>query len=74
MKKLLLLVIPFLLCGCSTGASKEDIASWLDSYIDKEEKDMKLLIDEKELEVKWEDNASIEAIKKSSPLSIQRWL
>ena len=71
MKKLLLLVIPFLLCGCSTGASKEDIASSLDSYIDKEEKDMKLLIDEKELEVKWEDNASIEAIKKLSPLSIQ---
>lgn len=52
------------------GASKEDIASWLDSYIDKEEKDMKLLIDEKELDVSWEDNDSVKALKKLLPLTI----
>ncbi|MBE6136506.1 MAG: hypothetical protein E7181_04500 [Erysipelotrichaceae bacterium] len=52
------------------GATKEDIASWLDSYIDKEEKDMKLLIDEKELNVSWEDNDSVKALKNLLPLTI----
>ena len=52
------------------GASKEDIASWLDSYIDKEEKDMKLLIDEKELDVTWENNDSVKALNKLLPLTI----
>ena len=52
------------------GASKEDVVSWLDSYIDKEEKDMKLLIDEKELDVSWEDNDSVKALKKLLPLTI----
>ncbi|MBR6865692.1 MAG: hypothetical protein IKM80_00405 [Bacilli bacterium] len=36
-----------------------------------EKKDMKLLIDEKELEVAWEENASSKAIKDLCPLSIE---
>lgn len=52
------------------GASKEDVVSWLDSYIDKEEKDMKLLIDEKELDVSWEDNDSVKALNMLLPLTI----
>jgi len=53
----------------SSSTSKEEIEKWLDEYINKEE-DMKLLIDGKELEVSWEDNDSIKALKQLLPLTI----
>lgn len=53
----------------AASATKEEIGNWLDTFVIKE-KEMKLLIDEKELEVKWEDNASVEAINDLCPLSI----
>lgn len=53
----------------SANTSKEEIENWLDEYIKKEEV-MKLLIDEKELEVTWEDNDSVKALKKLLPLTI----
>ena len=53
----------------AASTTKEEIGNWLDTYFVKEE-NMKLLIDEKELEVNWEDNASVEAIKEISPLTI----
>ena len=53
----------------AASASKEEMSNWLDTYFTKDE-NMKLLIDEKELKVNWEVNASVEAIKNLSPLSI----
>lgn len=53
----------------AASATKEEIGNWLDTFV-AEEKEMKLLIDEKELEVKWEDNASVEAINDLCPVSI----
>ena len=51
------------------SATKEDIGSWLEEYID-EDVTMKLLIDEKEINVSWEENNSVEALKKLLPLTI----
>lgn len=53
----------------SANTSKEEIGKWLDGYINKDI-DMKLLIDEKELEVSWENNDSVEELKKLLPLTI----
>lgn len=53
----------------AASTTKEEIGNWLDTFV-AEEKEMKLFIDEKELEVKWEDNASVEAINDLCPLSI----
>ncbi len=53
----------------SSSADKEEIGKWLDENIQKEE-NMKLSVDNQELDVAWEDNASIEAIKELCPLSI----
>lgn len=74
MKRLLLFVLPFLLCGCSTGGNNESRSDsseiTLSSNSASEEIDMKLLIDEKELEVTWEDNDSVKALKELLPLTI----
>lgn len=53
----------------AANTTKEEIGNWLDTYI-KEEENMKLLVDNQELEVSWEDNASIEAIKNITPLTV----
>lgn len=53
----------------SADTSKEEIGNWLDEYI-KKDVDMKLLIDENELDVTWEENDSVEALKKLLPLTI----
>lgn len=74
MKRLLLFVLPFLLCGCSTGGNNEPRSDsseiTFSSNSASEEIDMKLLIDEKELEVTWEDNDSVKALKELLPLTI----
>ncbi|MCR5692929.1 MAG: NAD(P)H-dependent oxidoreductase [Bacilli bacterium] len=54
----------------AAGTSKEEVGKWLDNCF-AEKKDMKLSIDEKELEVAWEENASSKAIKDLCPLSIE---
>ncbi|MBO6286226.1 MAG: NAD(P)H-dependent oxidoreductase [Bacilli bacterium] len=53
----------------SASASKDEIGDWLDGYINKEET-MKLTIDDKELDVAWEDNDSVAALKALTPLTI----
>lgn len=53
----------------ASNTSKEEIGKWLDENIQKEE-NMKLSIDNQELDVVWENNASVEAIKNLCPLSI----
>ena len=55
----------------SANATNKEINSWLDNYFNKEEnKDMKLYIDNQNLEVIWEDNDSIKELKKLLPLTI----
>ena len=54
----------------ASNTSKEEIGKWLDENIQKEEKSMKLTIDNQEVDVVWENNASVEAIKNLCPLSI----
>lgn len=53
----------------SASASKDEIGDWLDGYINKE-KMMKLTIDDKELDVAWENNDSVAALKTLTPLTI----
>ena len=53
----------------SASASKEEVGNWLDACI-KKEADMKLLIDDRELNVSWEDNESVKALEKILPLTI----
>lgn len=53
----------------ASNTSKEEIGKWLDEKIQKEE-NMKLSVDKQELDVVWENNVSVEAIKKLCPLSI----
>ena len=53
----------------SANASKDEVGEWLDKYIKKEEK-MRLLIDDRELDVTWEDNNSVEELKELLPLTI----
>ena len=54
----------------SSSSSKEDVTSWMSSYIRKEEK-MKLLIDNKNIDVTWENNNSILDLEKLVPLTIK---
>lgn len=54
----------------AAGTSQDAINNWLDNYI-KKEIEMKLLIDNQELNVTWENNASVEALKKILPLTIK---
>lgn len=53
----------------ASNTSKEEIGNWLDEKIQKEE-NMKLSVDKQELDVVWENNASVKAIKNLCPLSI----
>ena len=57
----------------SSSADKEEIGSWLDQNLQKKEgvKNMKLLIDDKELNVTWEDNDSVKSLKQILPLTIR---
>lgn len=54
----------------AANTTKEEIGHWLDTYIKKEES-MKLLIDNQELNVTWENNESVKALKKLLPLTIE---
>jgi len=53
----------------SGSARREEVEGWLEQYV-WEEKTMKLFIDEQELEMTWEDNASVKAINELTPLLI----
>lgn len=53
----------------AASANKEEIGSWLDGYLEKETS-MKLLLDQKEVGVTWEDNPSVNALKELLPLDI----
>ena len=57
----------------AASATKEEIGSWLDQNLQKEEgvKNMNLLIDDKELNVTWEDNDSVKSLKQILPLTIR---
>ena len=68
MKKILTLLIPLLIfTSCS---SKEEVISSSQSEESQKETNMKLYIDEIELEVSWEDNNSVKALKEILPLTI----
>lgn len=54
----------------AANTTKEEIGHWLDTYIKKEES-MKLLIDNQELNVTWENNESVKALKELLPLTIE---
>ena len=53
----------------SANASISEISSWLDQYINKE-KEMKLLIDDKEVNVTWENNNSVKELMNLLPITI----
>ena len=53
----------------SANASVNEISSWLDQYINKE-KEMKLLIDNKEVNVTWENNDSVKELMNLLPITI----
>ena len=53
----------------AANTTKEEIGKWLDENIQKEE-NMKISVDNQELDVVWENNASVEAIKDIAPLTI----
>jgi hypothetical protein len=68
MKKILTLLIPLLIfTSCS---SKEEVLSSSLSEESQKEINMKLYIDEIELEVSWEDNDSIRELKEILPITI----
>ena len=68
MKKILTLLIPLLIfTSCS---SKEEVFSSSHSEESQKEINMKLYIDEIELEVSWEDNDSVKELKEILPLTI----
>ena len=68
MKKILTLLIPLLMfVSCS---SKEEVFSSSDHEESQKEINMKLYIDEIELEVSWEDNDSVKELKEILPLTI----
>lgn len=54
----------------AANTTKEEIGHWLDTYIKKEES-MKLSIDNQELNVTWENNESVKALKELLPLTIE---
>lgn len=53
----------------AASTTKEEMGKWLDTYFEKENI-MKLYIDEKELDVSWEDNDSVKDLKKRLPITI----
>ena len=68
MKKILTLLIPLLIfTSCS---SKEEVISSSFNEESQKEINMKLYIDEIELEVSWEDNDSVKELKEILPLTI----
>ena len=54
----------------AANTTKEEIGHWLDTYIRKEES-MKLSVDNQELNVTWEKNESVKALKELLPLTIE---
>ena len=64
MKKLLSFILPLLILTSCTPNSDSSSAST------KEEENMKLSIDNQELDVAWEDNDSVKALKGILPLTI----
>ena len=50
------------------GAGKEEIGKWLEDSF--KEDDMNLWIDEKQFQVKWEDNETVAALKEHMPVTI----
>ena len=54
----------------AANTTKEEIGHWLDTYIRKEES-MKLSLDNQELNVTWENNESVKALKELLPLTIE---
>ena len=54
----------------SSSTSKDEVEKWLDDNIEVK-KEMKLLIDEKEISVNWENNESVKALKQITPLEIK---
>ena len=54
----------------ASSTSKEEIGKWLDDNIEVK-KEMKLLIDEKEISVNWENNESVKALNEIKPLTIE---
>ena len=54
----------------AANTTKEEIGHWLDTYIRKEES-MKLSVDNQELNVTWENNESVKALKELLPLTIE---
>ena len=68
MKKILTLLIPLLMfVSCS---NKEEVFSSSSNEESQKEINMKLYIDEIELEVSWEDNDSVNELKEILPLTI----
>ena len=68
MKKILTLLIPLLMfTSCS---NKEEVISSSFNEESQKEINMKLYIDEIELEVSWEDNDSVKELKEILPLTI----
>ena len=68
MKKILTLLIPLLIfTSCS---NKEEVISSSRSEESQKEINMKLYIDEIELEVSWEDNDSVKELKEILPVTI----
>lgn len=53
----------------AASTNKETIGNWLDEYF-KKDVEMKLFIDNKELDVTWEDNNSVSDLKKKLPITI----
>jgi flavodoxin len=54
----------------AASTNKTTISGWLDEYIDKKEDNMNLYIDNQKLNVTWEDNDSVKALKKILPVTI----
>lgn len=54
----------------AANTNKEIVNSWLDESLNKKESNMNLYIDNQKLDVTWEDNDSIKALKKILPLTI----
>ena len=64
MEKLLSLILPmFILANCTTNSNSSSIST-------KKEENMKLSIDNQELDVAWEDSDSVKALKEILPLTI----
>ena len=69
MKKILIILLfPLLLSSCIK--SKDNNTSIISENITSEEINMKLIIDNKEIEVSWLNNASVKALNEIKPIEI----